>query len=204
MPPKNKFTKEAIVEAAFEIAKLEGIDQITIRKVAEKAGCSVAPIYVNFADIAELKAAVIRQIHEISMEMLMTQHSPNPFLNIGIASLKFARQYPVLFKELILYNNTYVKDVQPQMGDMLDRMKLSPELHDLTEAQLMNILFKMQVFQLGLSVMDVGGLLPAQFTEDQLIGLMEEAGTDIISAVRLRGSDRTGDQQHKGEYRLED
>lgn len=35
MPPKTKFDREAIVEAAFEIAKEEGFAGITTRSVAK-------------------------------------------------------------------------------------------------------------------------------------------------------------------------
>lgn len=50
MAPKKKFTKDQIIDAAFEIARTEGIEFITIRKVAEKLGGSIAPIYVNFKE----------------------------------------------------------------------------------------------------------------------------------------------------------
>ena len=36
MPPKKKFSKEQIVDKAFEIAKTEGIDSITARRIAEE------------------------------------------------------------------------------------------------------------------------------------------------------------------------
>lgn len=36
MPPRTKFSKEAIIDAAFEIAKTEGIDSISVRKVADQ------------------------------------------------------------------------------------------------------------------------------------------------------------------------
>ena len=48
MAPKKKYSKEKIIDSAFEVARIEGIDSITIRKVAEKMGSSIAPIYVNF------------------------------------------------------------------------------------------------------------------------------------------------------------
>lgn len=61
MPLKPKFTKEQIIDSAFQIAKEEGIDKITIRKVANHLGSSSAPIYVNFKDVQELKRAVIKK-----------------------------------------------------------------------------------------------------------------------------------------------
>ena len=58
MGPKVKFTREQIIDAAFEIARTEGIDSITMRKIAEKMGSSVAPIYVNFNNVDELNEAL--------------------------------------------------------------------------------------------------------------------------------------------------
>ena len=47
MAPKNKFTKEEIINAAFDIAKVDGLGAITVRRVAQKLNSSIAPIYVN-------------------------------------------------------------------------------------------------------------------------------------------------------------
>jgi hypothetical protein len=38
MGPKNKFTREQIIDAAFEIAQTEGINNITMRKNRRKNG----------------------------------------------------------------------------------------------------------------------------------------------------------------------
>ncbi|MFK4997460.1 TetR/AcrR family transcriptional regulator [Bacillus sp. N9] len=62
MPPKKKFSKEQIIDAAFEIAKEEGVSNITIRKVANQLGSSIAPIYVNFKDVDELIYEVIKKL----------------------------------------------------------------------------------------------------------------------------------------------
>ncbi|RUL52159.1 MULTISPECIES: TetR/AcrR family transcriptional regulator [Lysinibacillus] len=186
MPPKTKFSKEAIIDAAFDIAKLEGIDSITVRKVAEKLGSSTAPIYVNFTEIEELKQAVLVRIHNIAQQMLKTQYSSDPFLNIGIASIKFAREYSVLFKDLIMNSNRYLKNIQPSRINTFEQMKESTSLSVFSEEELAEILFKMQVFQLGLSVMDVNGLLPDDFDEEKIIQMLNSVGKDVIMATRYR------------------
>jgi|GEM_PF-5552282 len=53
MPPKTRFRKEEIVDAAFAIAREKGFEEISARNVAKRLGSSVAPIYVNFANIEE-------------------------------------------------------------------------------------------------------------------------------------------------------
>ncbi|MCG8482411.1 MAG: TetR/AcrR family transcriptional regulator, partial [Clostridia bacterium] len=119
MGPKTKFSKEQIIDIAFEIAKKDGIDNITIRKVAEKLGSSIAPIYVNFKSINELTQAVLSKIFSISKKMLWEQNTLNPFRDMGIASLRFAKEYPVLFRDLVMKNNCHMKDYNQVMDTIL-------------------------------------------------------------------------------------
>lgn len=77
MAPKTKFKKEQIVDAAFEIARTEGLEGITIRKVAERLGSSIAPIYVNFKDVDELIQAVIRKTFTISKQLRIVRRGIN-------------------------------------------------------------------------------------------------------------------------------
>lgn len=44
MPPKVKITKEMIIDAAFEIARSEGAENINARTVSKKLGCSTQPV----------------------------------------------------------------------------------------------------------------------------------------------------------------
>jgi len=70
MGPKVKFSKEQIIDVAFEIARADGIDGITMRKIAEKMGSSVAPIYVNFKNVDELNEALIERIISVNQQLL--------------------------------------------------------------------------------------------------------------------------------------
>ncbi len=60
MSPKTQYTREEIIQAAVDVGMECGIDGITIRAVADKLGCSVAPIYVNFESRDLLIEAVVR------------------------------------------------------------------------------------------------------------------------------------------------
>ena len=57
--PKLKFTKEVIVDAAYDILKEEGFESISVRKIAKKLNCSTAPIYFNFETVEKVKEEVI-------------------------------------------------------------------------------------------------------------------------------------------------
>lgn len=189
MPPKKKFTAEQIVETAFHIAKTEGMDSITIRKVAEQMGSSIAPIYVNFEDVEELKRAVVQRVHELGKQMVLEQDTGSPFGDIGAASLQFAKEYPILFRDLAMKPNDYMQNYDQDMGDALvSHMEQDPDLAEFDEEELRLILFKMRVFQAGLSIMAVNGQLPAEMDLDHLKALLDDAAEDVVLAARWRKS----------------
>lgn len=187
MPPKNKFTKEQIIETAFEIAKEEGIDSITIRKIADNLGSSIAPIYVNFKDVEELKKAVISKIYEIGNSILQEQNTGDVFLNIGIASVKFAKDYSVIFKELILKNNGYLDNYDVQIGNnIIQEMKKDEDLKEFSEEELKTLLMKMRVFQAGLSIMATNESLALELTDEKVIDMLSDTGEDIVNGMKNR------------------
>ncbi|HNR04778.1 MAG TPA: TetR/AcrR family transcriptional regulator, partial [Bacillota bacterium] len=109
MGPKIKFTREQIIDAAFEIARAEGIDNVTMRKIAHRMGSSVAPIYVNFKSINELIEALIEKIADIGQQLIAEENTGSPFADIGRASIRFAMEYSVLFRDLVMKNSRYLK-----------------------------------------------------------------------------------------------
>ena len=189
MGPKVKFTKEQIIDAAFEIAKTEGIDGITMRKIAEQMGSSVAPIYVNFKNVDELNEALIERIISVSQQLLSEESSGNPFHDIGRASLRFASEYSTIFRDLVMTNNSRIKVYDEKIiPALIEQMKKDPELEGFTVDELKTILLKMKIFQLGLSVMVANGLLPKDYEIQDLMDLLSSAANDVILSARLSKS----------------
>ncbi|MBU9711348.1 TetR/AcrR family transcriptional regulator [Evansella tamaricis] len=187
MAPKNKFTKEQIIDCAFDIAKVNGINSITIRKVAENLGSSIAPIYVNFNNVEELKREVIRKLIKVSNDILGKQDSGNPFLDLGVASILAAKKYRALFTDFILNPNTYLEEYDRGMEQtILAKIQSDQSLQGFSEEEVMTIFLKMKIFQTGLSIMVGNNLLPKELGEEQIINLLEGTGHDIITAARLR------------------
>ena len=196
MAPPKKYTRQKIIDTAFEIAKSEGIDAITIRKVAAKLGSSIAPIYVNFTDVEQLIQEVIAKTLEVSREFLSEQQSGEPFRDIGIASIRFAKEYSVLFRDLVMKNNSHMKYNEAHVNILLQQMKSDPLLEGFSDEELKQILLKMQIFQTGLSVMVANDLLPDDFNEEKMIEMLDSTAEDVITAARLRQSNQMSEGEN--------
>jgi len=157
MPPRTKFDREAIVEAAFDIAKEESFAGITARSVAKRLRCSVAPIYLNFETIDDLIKAVVERVFALSDELLKKQEGSDLFENIGKASLVFAREYPVFFRELVMQKNPYVASYETVQDTMIEALAEDENLCGLTYDERKRLLLKMRIFQTGISVMAANG-----------------------------------------------
>jgi AcrR family transcriptional regulator len=194
MAPKSKFNKDQIIDAAFEIARTEGIDGITIRKVADKLGSSIAPIYVNFKDVDELIQEVIYKTFEVNRQLIKEQNTGNPFHDIGAASLKFAKEYSALFRDLVMKKNDYINNLEQDEDMLVGMMKQDPTLEGLSDDELRTILLKMRIFQIGLSIMVANELLPDNFDEKKMMHMLGSTAGDIITSAQIRKGKNSGDK----------
>lgn len=186
MPPKTKFDKEAIIDAALAVAKEEGFSGITARSVAYRLQSSVAPIYVNFATIDDLVDAVVERVFSISEELLTKQKGRSMFENIGKASLDFAREYPVLFRELSIQPNPYMTSYETIENTMLDAMAKDETMRGWTHQERRRLLLKMRVFQMGLSAMVANGYVPSWLDNQEFDQLLIEVGDDVLLAHQIK------------------
>ena len=186
MPPKAKFTRDQIIDAAFEIAQTEGIDAITMRKIAKKMNSSVAPIYVNFKDVNELNEALMERIISISLQLLKEENSVNPLIKMGKACLRFAMEYSVIFRDLVAKNGKYMQgyDVK-MMPTLVEEMQNDAQLKGLPVDELKIILLKIIIFQLGLSIMAANSLLPEEFNKQDMMDILSSATDDVIMSSKL-------------------
>jgi AcrR family transcriptional regulator len=60
MARKATISKQDIQKAAFSLASDEGIEQVTARKLAARAGCSTQPIFRVYRNMEELQEDVFR------------------------------------------------------------------------------------------------------------------------------------------------
>lgn len=103
MPPKCKFTKDEIIQAALHIVRTEGIDAITARELAAKLGTSTRPIFTFYDNMEDLRQDTVMAAKALYTRYAIEGlHSDPPFMGVGIQYLKFAREEPKLFHLLFM------------------------------------------------------------------------------------------------------
>lgn len=104
MPPSVRFSRDAVLNAAYQLVRRDGPDALNARAVARELGGSTQPIFRLFSGMEELKQAVIELALKTWKESLRDriQTSAFPYLSIGMGFLLFARDEPELFKLLFM------------------------------------------------------------------------------------------------------
>ena len=78
MPPKPKFSREDIINAAFDIVQKSGTDAMTAREVGKYLGTSSTPIFTAFNDMSELRAAVCDKARKVFDEYMAVAEDFSP------------------------------------------------------------------------------------------------------------------------------
>lgn len=103
MPPIRKFSKDDIIDVAYEIVKKEGIKSLNARKIASELNSSVQPLFHNFTNMEELKSSVIAKIYNTYQEYMRNGAlEEKAYKGMGIAYIKFAKEYPNFFNVLFM------------------------------------------------------------------------------------------------------
>ena len=143
MPPKVRITREQIVNAAVEIVREGGLENLNARAVAQKLDCSTQPVLYGFATMEELKRAAYSRADRIHTEYLMdTPPRCDPILGIGLNYIRFAVEEPRLFR--FLFQSGYA--AENDLSEMIDSEELKPVLAAMQEGVGMDMRRTKEVF----------------------------------------------------------
>lgn len=126
--PKQRITKEMVVNAAFEIARNSGMEQVMVKNIADKIGCSVQPIYSYCKNMEGLRQDVIKQINRFIQEYVANHiNKDDLFRSTGKSYIQLAKEEPHLFRIFILHqrkgistlNDLYQSETNPHISERI-------------------------------------------------------------------------------------
>lgn len=107
MPPKAKFTKEEIINAAIDVVRECGFAQLTARALGARLGSSARPVFTVFAGMEEVQSEVkiaARKIYDgyITAGLSAKVGREPVFKRVGSQYVLFAMNEPKLFQLLFM------------------------------------------------------------------------------------------------------
>lgn len=133
--PRQRITKEMVVNAAFEIARNSGMEQVMVKNIADKIGCSVQPIYSYCKNMEGLRLDVVERVCSFVQEFVETHMDKDDlFRSIGKAYIQLAKEEPHLFRIFILHqregisslDDLYQSETNPNIAEYIaDKLNIS-------------------------------------------------------------------------------
>ncbi len=109
MPPKLRFSKEEIIDAALALVREKGADALTARALATCLGASTKPIFGLFRSMEEVQTEVLSaadSLYRAYLEKDMAEGRYPPYKASGMAYIRFAREEGELFRLLFMRDRT--------------------------------------------------------------------------------------------------
>ncbi|MBR4132801.1 MAG: TetR/AcrR family transcriptional regulator [Oscillospiraceae bacterium] len=186
MPPKPKFTKEQIVEAAYELARSEGIDAVMAREVGKQLGTTASPIFTVFSGMDELKREVFQLARRRCIDYLSGSFAFRPaFKEFGLRWIRFALREPRLYEMLLLRSDGDSQFlINEIISDLSDRIIGSiRESFGLDEDQARRLLDQMTIYANGLAAFRASGV--GSFTEEQISRSISEVCLSLVTRCQI-------------------
>lgn len=187
MPPKAKFTRAEIIEAAFHIVKTDGIDALTSRALGACLGSSARPIFTVFKNMDEVQQAVIDSAKALYKQYvnqgLTWEH---PFKGVGTQYILFSIHEPKLFQLLFMTEQPNVPDlsgVLPLIEESYGEILLSIQNdYAISEASAEKLYRHLWIYTHGIAALCSTKM--CRFTSDEISSMITEVCTGLLKHMK--------------------
>ena len=176
MPPKQKFTKEDIVEAAFNIVREQGWEALSQRSIAQKLQASIGPIYSYLKSMTNLEEAVIEKAYELLLHYMLNSRGNDGTASPSFGYVLFAKNERKLFKCFFNEKHTEIhkKYSQRLWQTLREAMKNDPVHSKLTDRQKDGLHLNSVIFSYGLAIL-INISFYDEFTDEEISALILDA-----------------------------
>lgn len=187
MPPTVRFTRDAVLHAACQLMRREGMEALNARAIAKELGGSTKPIFRLFTNMEDLHRELILYVarqFQAHAEADMAQ-SDSPYIQLCTTYLLYGRDEPELFKLLFMRDRVSEGQYSDQTNfDLVfNIIKKETPLDDETALRFFE---RTWLFIHGLAVCIATKYIPCQ-DERYLISMVKEAYNAAVKMMNLEG-----------------
>ena len=187
MPPKAKFTKAEIIEAALNIVRTEGYEALTSRALGTYLGSSARPIFTVFKNMEEVQQVMIEAAKNLYKEYvnkgLTAEH---PFKGVGTQYILFSVNEPKLFQLLFMAEQKQIPDlsgvlplIDESYGDILLSIQKDYEISELSAKKLYQHFW---IYTHGIASLCATKM--CRFTDEEISTMITELCMSILKKIK--------------------
>lgn len=187
MPPTVRFTRDAVLHAACQLMRREGMEALNARAIAKELGGSTQPIFRLFTNMEDLRRELILYVarqFQAHAEADMAQ-SDSPYIQLCTTYLLYGRDEPELFKLLFMRDRVSEGQYSDQTNFDLVFSIIKKET-PLDDETAMRFFERTWLFIHGLAVCIATKYIPCQ-DERYLISMVKEAYNAAVKMMNLEG-----------------
>lgn len=195
--PKQKITKEMVVNAAFELARHGGIGQITVKALAEKLSCSVQPIYTYCANMQGLRKDVYEKARDFVKKYATANiNKDDPFRGTGQVYLQLAKEEPDIYKMFIsaqrenvsTLEELYKAEADPQLAEAIS------EKLNISASKAKQLHLNMMIYTIGIGAI-FSAAVPG-ISADEIFSQQEYAYRAFLNQAKKEGENDEQDSDN--------
>lgn len=190
MPPKNRFTRSEIVQAALDIVRTEGVDAVTARSVSARLHASPKVIFGLFSGMEELRTELLGTAYQLYRSYLtqdMAKGEYPPYKASGMAYIRFAMEERELFRMLFMRDRSG-EDQRDNTEELQALIRLLQKNTGLNEEQA-----RLFHLELWIYVHGIAATLVTSYV-DWDISLISQTLTDVYQGLKYRHCGKEPDQ----------
>lgn len=187
MPPKAKFTREEMINAALDIVREDGIDGITARELGRRLGSSACPVFTVFENMEEVNREIekeARVLYKAYVKEGLKQAAA--FRGVGTAYVKFAMEEPKLFQLLFMTEKSQPKDIDQTLmmidesyEEILESVKVP---YELTEEEAKRLYHHLWIYTHGIATLCATKV--CIFTPEEIQEMLTEIFVGIFEKIK--------------------
>ena len=192
MPPKAKFTKEQIVNAALDIIRENGTSELTARALGKRLGSSACPIFTVFDNMEEVLTETVKAAKILYSSYITEGLKATPaFKGVGMQYLNFAVREPKLFQLLFMTEqaqNPTMENVLPIIDDSYPIiLKSVKDSYDLTQNDAERLYQHLWVYTHGIAALIATKM--CAFTPEETGKMLTEVRISVLNQIKGGASD---------------
>lgn len=185
MARKKEISKDKILDTAYKMAIKDGIEGLTARSIAKAGHFSTQPLYLEFDNMEDLRAQVLKKISDdLRAHILQQKYTGEPLIDLDLSYIDFAEKHVNLFRAMFVdgkFGSKIIADTLMDLG--VEKFNEQYPDTDYDQDKIHNIVVANWISTTGMAALVVNEI--ASFSQNQIINVLNAQIHDAMLNDRL-------------------